>query len=603
MSEEPSSRRRVLRMIGLGGAERPSESAISLGLALRGRSDDIAQRVLGRWESSVEDPHERGAPQVIFGLCTRGTAGIAQYLVSGDSDRIDGEAGSDLGPLNLIDLVRMHVCWRDVTIEVLREEAERLGSEPGAVELAQAVIRSGSDVALLRLAETFEQRPAQLEAELAEERARIDHMQAHHPLTGLPNREAYARRVNEAIELFERKSINTGLIFVDIDRFASVNDMVGYLEGDALLSTIGQRMAEVLRPNDMVSQMNGAHYVIICENLYEAHNEAVGIAKRIVEALNRPFEIGDREIFLSASVGISLVRPDDSAVAATARAERAARMAKLRGGGRFEMYHPDFDEEERRKVELINSLHRALERDELVLHYQPVKDLKSGRVVAMEALLRWMHPTLGIVAPGDFIPLAEETGLIIDIGRWVMSEACEQCAEWRAEGFQWVAVSVNVSGHQLAVPGFAKDVEAALETCGLPASSLCVEITESVIVTEGSRGRAALDDLRRLGVRLAIDDFGVGFSALSYLSDLPVHSLKVDRSFVAGLGAERDASVVAAMIDLAHTLGLNVVAEGVETEAELAQLKDSRCDEAQGFLLGRPAPLATLREQGALEQA
>ncbi len=219
----------------------------------------------------------------------------------------------------------------------------------------------------------------------------------------------------------------------------------------------------------------------------------------------------------------------------------------------------------------------------------------------MEALCRWQHPTLGTIAPTEFIPLAEETGLIVDLGRWVLAEAAAQCRQWRAEGFGTIDVSVNVSGRQLAEPDFALDVDRVLRASGLPPSALTMEVTESVLVTDGSVAHAVMHDLQALGIRIAIDDFGIGYSSLSYLAKLPVHSLKVDRSFIAGLGSPgMDASIVTAMVELAHKLGLAVVAEGVETEAELAELKRAHCDEAQGFLLGRPAPFGNLRQAGAL---
>ena len=296
------------------------------------------------------------------------------------------------------------------------------------------------------------------------------------------------------------------------------------------------------------------------------------------------------------------MRPGDDPHVLVARADSAMYMAKQRGRSRWEIYHPDFDEHMTRRAELINGLHRAVDRAELVLHYQPVKALSTGAVVAMEALVRWQHPTLGMVAPAEFIPLAEETGLIVDIGRWVLQEACTQCAAWRADGHDSVDVSVNVSGRQLEDPRFASTVDAVLRSTGLPASALSMEVTESVIVTEGSIGHQALEDLQRLGLRIAIDDFGIGYSSLSYLAKLPIHALKVDRTFIAGLGTAQDGSIVTAMVDLAHKLGLEVVAEGVETEIELEQLRRADCDEAQGFLLGRPAPLATLRENGVLDQ-
>src|SRR6202034_1513053 len=301
-------------------------------------------------------------------------------------------------------------------------------------------------------------------------------------------------------------------------------------------------------------------------------------------------------------VGIAFVGSGDDPHVLVSRADSAMYMSKQYGRSRWEIYHPDFDEHTTRRAELINGLHRVVERDELVLHSQPVKDMGAGAVVAMEALVRWQHPTLVIVAPTEFIPLAEETGLIVNIGRWVLAEACTQCAAWRAEGYDDVDVAVNVSGRQLEDPGFISDVERNLAATGLPAAALSMEVTARVIVAEGSVGHEVLDELQRIGVRLAIDDFGIGYSSLSYLAKLPVHSLKVDRTFIAGLGTAHDGSIVSAMVDLAHKLGLEVVAEGVETETELEQLRLANCDEAQGFLLGRPAPLGTLRERGTLRE-
>jgi diguanylate cyclase (GGDEF)-like protein len=392
------------------------------------------------------------------------------------------------------------------------------------------------------------------------------------------------------------------VLFIDIDRFKAVNDIAGHAAGDQLLIGVARRLREVLRPADTVARLGGDEFVVLCENLYDVQKEAVAIAERICETVSQPFSASGNELFTSASVGLAFVRPGDDPHTLVARADSAMYMAKQRGRSRWEIYHPDFDERTTRRAELINGLHRAVERDELVLHYQPVKDLGTGAVVSMEALVRWQHPILGIVAPTEFIPLAEETGLIVEIGRWVLHEACTQCAAWRADGYDTVDVAVNVSGRQLEDPEFARDVERVLASTGLPASALSMEVTESVIVTEGSIGHEVLEDLQRIGIRLAIDDFGIGYSSLSYLSKLPVHSLKVDRTFIAGLGTAQDSSIVSAMVDLAHKLGLEVVAEGVETETELEQLRDAKCDEAQGFLLGRPAPLARLVESGVLEE-
>jgi diguanylate cyclase (GGDEF)-like protein len=544
----------------------------------------------------------------VLRFCRSGTAQIAEYLTVGriatrEENALQAAPGRAAAnqSVSLADLVKMHLFWRDVTIDTIDEESERLGSDPAAKELAVIAARAGSDSAMVRMAKVFDSHRGELQAKLEEEQGRLTHQALHDVLTGLPNRVLFLERIAQSIEASARRSIHSAVLFVDIDRFKSVNDIAGHAAGDQLLIGVARRLREVLRPGDTVARLGGDEFVILCENLYEVQREAISIAERICATIARPFQAAGSELFTSASIGIAFVRPGDDPHVLVARADSAMYMAKQRGRSRWEIYHPDFDERMTRRAELINGLHRAVERDELVLHYQPVKDLSNGAVVAMEALVRWQHPTLGIVAPTEFIPLAEETGLIVEIGRWVLQEACTQCAAWRADGHDTVDVSVNVSGRQLEDGEFARSVEAVLEATGLPASALSMEVTESVIVTEGSVGHEALEDLQRLGIRIAIDDFGIGYSSLSYLAKLPIHSLKVDRTFIAGLGTAQDGSIVTAMVDLAHKLGLEVVAEGVETETELEQLRRADCDEAQGFLLGRPAPLAVLRESGTVD--
>lgn len=612
--DEVASRRRGLRRPGRGGAasvDRPSESAVSLGLALRVRTDELVERVAERWEAGRRDPtpvSERVRDDVAR-FCRTGAAQITTYLITGalptpeEATRAGtpGRAAANQ-TVSLADLMKMYLIWRDVTTEALHEEAERLESDPAALELAVAVSRTGSDSALVRVAKAFDDQRDLLQTQLEEEQSRLTHQALHDALTGLPNRVLFLERLAQSVESAARRSIHSVVLFIDIDRFKAVNDIAGHAVGDQLLIGVARRLREVLRPGDTVARLGGDEFVVLCENLYDVQNEAVAIAERISETVAEPFSTAGNELFTSASIGLAFVRPGDDPHVLVARADSAMYMAKQRGRSRWEIYHPDFDERSTRRAELINGLHRAVERDELVLHYQPVKDMKTGAVVSMEALVRWQHPVLGIVAPTEFIPLAEETGLIIELGRWVLTEACTQCATWRAEGYDSVDVAVNVSGRQLEDCEFANDVERVLATTGLPASALSLEVTESVIVTEGSIGHEVLEDLQRIGVRLAIDDFGIGYSSLSYLAKLPVHSLKVDRTFIAGLGTAHDSSIVAAMVDLAHKLGLEVVAEGVETVLELQQLREANCDEAQGFLLGRPAPLSSLRESGAMRE-
>ncbi len=610
--DEVPSRRKTLRRIGRGGLEsedRPSESVVSLGLALRARTEDVVVQVSQRWEAgrSGKGPVTERVREDVARFLRSGIEQISHYLITGEV--VTGErAASQASPgraaanqsVSLADLMKMYLFWRDVTIEILQEEADRLDSDPVALKLAIVATRIGSDSALVRVAKVFDHHRGQLQSQLEEEQTRLTHQALHDALTGLPNRVLFLERLAQSVEAASRRSIHSAVLFIDIDRFKAVNDIAGHAAGDQLLIGVARRLREVLRPADTVARLGGDEFVVLCENLYDVQKEAVAIADRICATVSQPFSAAGNELFTSASIGIAFVRPGDDPHVLVARADSAMYMAKQRGRSRWEIYHPDFDERTTRRAELINGLHRAVERAELVLHYQPVKNLGTGAVVAMEALVRWQHPALGIVAPTEFIPLAEETGLIVEIGRWVLTEACTQCAAWRADGYDTVDVAVNVSGRQLEDAEFAKDVEGVLAATGLPASALSIEVTESVIVTEGSIGHEVLEELQRIGVSLAIDDFGIGYSSLSYLAKLPVHSLKVDRTFIAGLGTAQDSSIVAAMVDLAHKLGLEVVAEGVETELELEQLREANCDEAQGFLLGRPAPLSNLRESGAM---
>ncbi len=522
----------------------PTRTAASLGLAVLARAPEVTARVIERWELArrTAGPEDDTIRADVERFTQEGTEQICEFLITGEIPKdIAGSAASAGWHVanrssTLGDLMKVFLFWRDHLHLVINEEARRLGTDPGAVDLALHAARVGTDSSLVLVARRCDEYSELLQSQLEEEQTRLTHQALHDALTGLPNRVLFLERLAQSVEAAARRSIHSAVLFIDIDRFKSVNDIAGHAAGDQLLIGVARRLREVLRPADTVARLGGDEFVVLCENLYDVQKEAVAIAERICETVSQPFSAAGNELFTSASIGLAFVRPGDDPHVLVARADSAMYMAKQRGRSRWEIYHPDFDERTTRRAELINGLHRAVERDELVLHYQPVKDLGSGAVVAMEALVRWQHPSLGIVAPTEFIPLAEETGLIIEIGHWVLEEACTQCAAWRAEGYDSVDIAVNVSGRQLEDLGFAADVERVLASTGLPASALSMEVTESVIVTEGSVGHEVLEDLQRIGVRLAIDDFGIGYSSLSYLAKLPVHSLKVDRTFIAGLG-------------------------------------------------------------------
>jgi len=378
-----------------------------------------------------------------------------------------------------------------------------------------------------------------------------------------------------------------------MDHFKSVNDAVGHSSGDGLLMQVARRLQKLVRPTDTAARFGSDEFVLLCEDLTAPQTEAAAVAGRVIEALSEPFAVAARELFASASIGIAIGRPGDDAEVVMSQADAAMHLAKRRGRARHVLYEPAIDEASSRRAELANALHRTLKHGELQIHYQPVTDLRSQRVVTMEALLRWCHPDLGPVAPVEFIPIAEDTGLIVDIGRWVLETACSDCRAWRDAGHD-VGVSINVSGRQLADADLVDDVREALERAGLPPAAVTLELTESILVTSDEGSRVALTALKALGVRLAIDDFGTGYSSLSYLAELPVDDLKIDRSFVSRLGHDTQSlSMIGAVVELAHSLGLIVTAEGVETELELAELRRTGCDLVQGYLLGKPHPLGS----------
>jgi diguanylate cyclase (GGDEF)-like protein len=585
------------------------DALAELGGLIRERAEEIGEQAVARWTERRGDVDGvSGMEDDVASVCRTATMSVSQFIATGHAPSEEnrrrmsnvGRAAAN-ATVEFSEVTKIHLNWRDSVLGVLREESRRLEFSPETLHEANERVHSHFDWSLFVMAERFDLRRKELQSQLAEEQGRLAHQALHDPLTGLPNRVFFLERLAQAVDAATRRSIRSAVLFVDIDRFKAINDVAGHAAGDQLIVGVGNRLRDMLRPGDTVARLGGDEFVILCENLLDAQSEAIGIAERICSVMVKPFSTPNSELFTSASIGIAFVKPGDDPHVLVARADSAMYMAKQHGRARYELYHPAFDERTTRRAELINGLHTVIERQELCLHYQPVKALSSGQVVAMEALCRWQHPTLGTIAPTEFIPLAEETGLIVDIGRWVLAEAAAQCRQWRAEGFGAIDVSVNVSGRQLAEPDFAKDVERVLKATGLPPSALTMEVTESVLVTDGSTAHAVMNDLQALGIRIAIDDFGIGYSSLSYLAKLPVHSLKVDRSFIAGLGSPgQDASIVTAMVELAHKLGLAVVAEGVETEAELAELRRAHCDEAQGFLLGRPAPFGNLRQAGAL---
>ena len=404
----------------------------------------------------------------------------------------------------------------------------------------------------------------------------------HDPLTGLANRALFTDRVDNALARRARDGRPLAVAFLDLDDFKSVNDTLGHTAGDRLLRGIGERLVESVRPGDTVARFGGDEFALLFE-VADART-AAHIAERIIAGLARPFRTFEEEVHARASIGLALAEDGETTDELLSGADTAMYVAKARGKSRSEFFEPWMRAVAVERSGLRTDLEWALQRDELVIHYQPVIDVGTGAVRGFEALLRWNHAKRGLLGPGEFIDLAEESGLIVPIGRWVLHRACEQAVRWRRRTGLDLTIAVNVSARQLQDPGLVGDIGAALSESGLPPGALVLEITESATVEDTEGVIARLDELKALGVGLAIDDFGTGYSSLSYLRRFPVDQLKLDRSFVAGIATDADDRAIAAsVIGLGHALGINVVAEGVESVDQFEWLSQLGCDLAQGY--------------------
>jgi len=427
-------------------------------------------------------------------------------------------------------------------------------------------------------------------------REQLAHAADHDQLTGLPNRTLFMDKLERSLTLAEERGHQVALMFLDLDRFKMVNDGLGHDAGDRLLQRIARRLEKALRGQDLVARFGGDEFTVLCEVVDE--DEALVIAGRLQMAMDRPVAESGNEQFVSLSIGISLSSAETTGAAALLRqADVAMYRAKESGPSRIAVYREDDDLEAMRSLRTSNELHRALERNEFEMHYQPFVDLHSLTMVGLEALVRWNHPTRGLLPPSEFIALAEECGLIVPLGTWVLREACRQAAQWCAErtlahqDASRMNLSINVSAQQLSDPVFTQLLVGALEDSQFTADHLWLEITEGTILQDPDASVSTLRDLRELGVHIAIDDFGTGYSSLSYLKQLPVEVLKIDASFIDHLDDDPDdMAIVRAVIALGDSLGLAVIAEGIERPGQADQLTSLGCQLAQGFLYGKPRP-------------
>jgi diguanylate cyclase (GGDEF)-like protein len=532
----------------------------------------ISEMLRGIWSEGLVVAHAQRLGDVAQELLDHGATCVLLDLSHEEGDR--------LAPLR-----HVHAAAPDVPIIVLSDHAND--------EIGLRAVKDGAQDYLLKhdLDPSQLSRAVQYAIERKRSEVELAHQALHDPLTGLPNRVLFLDRLGVALDRSRRNDTSVAVLFLDVNKFKSINDSMGHAAGDELLIGLSKRLQDMLRPMDTMARFGGDEFTFLFEEL-QSEREAVLIAERIGTTASLPIRFDGGEVSLTVSIGIALA--PDPAVAPQQMirdADSAMYRAKERGGSRFEL----FDESSRRRatdrLELERALRGAVERSELRVYYQPRVSLNGDPVlVGFEALLRWEHPDRGLISPSEFIAVAEETGLILPIGEYVLHEALRHVESWRASR-PGVTISVNLSSRQLADPGLVARLTAAVDASGADAGVLCLEVTEATIEHNPELAARMLKALKQLGIKLAIDDFGSGYSSLASLRELPVDALKIHQSFVSGLGSQTgDAAIVGAVVDLGHALGLSVVAEGVETHVQLAELRDVGCDGAQGFLFGRPVP-------------
>ncbi|MGH2854778.1 MAG: putative bifunctional diguanylate cyclase/phosphodiesterase, partial [Solirubrobacteraceae bacterium] len=573
-----------------------------LGEALKGGTDEVVAGMLRRSAGSgavldalVEDSFTRvGSVSTI--AVARWMAGDGEEVareVGRESWRIFGQlAAQRAAPLN--EVTKRCLRWRDAAEEVIRERAAALGLGEEVLGQALAMLKRSLDVTLVRMCEAFEDERRKAHEELSRRQDELAFLATHDPLTGLPNRTLVLDRVEQMLVRSRRSRTPVAALFVDLDNFKSINDTLGHGAGDRLLKAVAVRLGAAIRETDALGRLGGDEFVVIAEGMSLAAGPEL-IAERLLAALDQPFQLADSDaarLSVSASVGIAM-GDRESAEELLRDADIAMYRAKWDGKNRYVVFESAMQDAVQSRMELEMDLREAYENDQFFLVYQPTFDLQSMSPTGVEALLRWDSPRRGEVQPDEFIQLLEETGLIVDIGRWVLLEACRQGAAWRAAGHA-IGMSVNVSARQLETDQFVGDVREALQSSGLDAGALTLEITETTIMRDAQQMARRLAAVKELGVRIAIDDFGTGYSSLSHLQQFPVDALKIDRSFIARLTQSPEGeTLIRTLVQLGKAMSIETLAEGIEQHGELSMLQDELCDSGQGFLFARPLDAIT----------
>ena len=483
--------------------------------------------------------------------------------------------------------------WRNVMAEVLHESGAQLNVSPETLSQALSILQLSLEFSLVRMCECFEIERRRTDQELERREEELSFLATHDALTGLPNRTLILDRVEQMLARSRRSQTPVAALFVDLDNFKSINDTLGHGVGDELLRAVAARLNGVIRDADALGRLGGDEFVVVSEELSLAAGPEL-VAERLLDALKQPFKLGadkETQLTVTASVGIA-VGEHTSAEELLRNADIAMYRAKWDGKNRYVVFETGMQDTLQNRMELEMDLREALENDEFFLAYQPTIALSDMSPTGVEALIRWKHPLRGVVQPDDFVPLLEETGLIVEVGKWVLQEACAQGAAWRAAGYP-IGMAVNVSGRQLDTDQLVTDIEDALSQSDLDPGALTVEITETTLMRNVEETARRLTAIKRLGVRIAIDDFGTGYSSLAHLQRFPVDALKIDRSFISGLtNNEEGETLMHTLVQLGKALSIETFAEGIEQQQELSLLRAQDCDSGQGFLFARPLDVA-----------
>ena len=526
------------------------------------------------------------------------TIAVAQWMAGGNPEagretgqeawRTYGQlAAQSVAPLN--EVTKRCLRWRDSVADVLRDSASQLGVSQDALYQALAMVQRTLDVTLVRICESFETERQRTDGELARRQQELAFMATHDALTGLPNRTLILDRGEQMLAQSRRRQTPVAALFIDIDNFKHINDTLGHDAGDELLQAVTARLDGVVRETDALGRIGGDEFVVMAQDLSLAAGPEI-IAERLLEALTEPFNLlgkDEARVTVTASIGVAMGERA-SAGEFLRDADTAMYRAKWGGKNRYVVFESEMKDAIQDLMALEMDLRHALENDEFFLVYQPTFDLRDMRPTGMESLIRWNSATRGVVQPNDFIPLLEETGLIVEVGKWVLREACRQGATWRAAGHQ-IGMAVNVSGRQLDTDELVTDVRDALSESKLDPSTLTLEITETTLMSNAEATARRLAAIKELGVRIAIDDFGTGYSSLAHLQQFPVDALKIDRSFIARITQNPEGeTLIHTLVQLGKALSIETLAEGIEQQQELSLLQGEQCDSGQGFLFARP---------------